>query len=248
MSDIAKQRFYLLKEIAKACREFNLIEAEDRIVVGVSGGKDSFALLELLVAAQRDPKLALPGGPYSILAVHVDGSAVGLPDLKPALQPWFEALGVPYAFVPLELKDDEPRPPSCFRCAFNRRKALFQAAQRFGCNKVALAHHADDAAATTLLNLLQQGRVESLPPRRVFFGGLFTVIRPLIYVKEQDLARYARACGWESAPEATCPHAHMTRRQHVAAFLASFGRDQNQLRANLWRAAWPETQKVMEEG
>lgn len=247
MSTLAQQRFYLLKEVAKACHEFNLLTPGERIAVGVSGGKDSFALLELLVHAQRDEKLALPGGPYTLVAVHVDGSAAGLPDVKPVLRPWLEELGVEYAFVPLELKPDEPRPPTCFRCAYNRRKALFLAANRLGCRKVALAHHADDAAATTLMNLMQQGRLESLPPRRTFFKGLLTVIRPLIYVTEAALQRYAAARAWFTAPERACPQAHETRRAYVERFLASFGSDRTQIRANLWRAAWPETQKAMEE-
>ncbi len=248
MSDLEKQRYYLLKTMAKACHEFGLIAPGDRIAVGVSGGKDSFTLLELFVHAQRDPKLALPGTPYALVAVHVDGSAEGLPDLKPVLRPWLEALDVPHVFVPLTLKPNEPRPPDCFRCAFNRRKALFLAAEELGCDKVAFAHHADDAAATALLNVLQQGRLESLPPRRTFFGGLFTVIRPLIYATEAALQRYAKTRGWELAPESTCPRAHVSRRQQVEAFLASFGRDREQIRANLWRAAWPGTQKAMEEG
>ncbi len=246
MSDLETLRFYLIKGIAKACREFGLIEPGDRIAVGISGGKDSFTLLELLAYANQHPRLALPGGPYTLIAIHVDGSEAGLPDLRPALRPWLEALGVPYVFVPLELRDDEPRPPDCFRCAFNRRKALFLAAERLGCRKVAFGHHADDAATTTLMNLLQQGRLESLLPRRTFFQGHFTVIRPLIYLTETDTRRYARVRGWEQAPESSCPRAHITRRQQVEAFLSGFPpREREQIRTNLWRVALGPTLQAM---
>ncbi len=248
MSDNEKLRFYLLKAIAKACHEFGLIESGDRIAVGISGGKDSFTLLELLVHAQRDPRPMLPGTPYTLVAVHVDGSAAGLPDLRPTLQPWLEELGVACVFVPLELRDDEPRPPDCFRCAFNRRKTLFLTAERLGCNKIAFGHHLDDAATTALMNLLQQGRLEGLPPRREFFQGHFTVIRPLIYLTEADTRRYARARGWELAPESSCPRAHLTRRKQIEAFLASFPpREREQIRANLWRAALSTTLKEQAE-
>jgi len=248
VSDSEKLRFYLLKAVAKACHEFKLLEPGDRIAVGVSGGKDSFTLLELLVHAQRSPRPVLPGGPYTLVALHVDGSAAGLPDLRPVLQPWLEELGVAYAFVPLELRDDEPRPLDCFRCAFNRRKTLFLAAERLGCTKIAFGHHLDDAAATALMNLLQQGRLEGLPPRREFFRGHFALIRPLIYLTEADTRRYARSRGWELAPESSCPRAHLTRRKQVEAFLASFPpREREQIRANLWRAALPNTLRQAEE-
>ena len=227
--------YYLLKEVARAAREFDLFAPGDRVAVGVSGGKDSRALLELLLRWQNS-ELG-DGLRFELVAVHVDGSAVGLPDLRPLLEPWLQTLGLPYEIVPLELKAGEPQPPDCFRCSFNRRKALFLAADRLGCAKVAFGHHADDAAVTTLLNLLTTGNLETLPPRRPFFGGRLTAIRPLIYLTEAELARYARARGWEVPPELECARGQDGRRAQLARFLRSLGRDQTQARANLWRAA-----------
>ncbi|HRU93925.1 MAG TPA: ATP-binding protein [Anaerolineae bacterium] len=223
---------YLLRDVKRAVREFALIEAGDRIAVGVSGGKDSRTLLELLARGVELPG----GGSYEVVAVHVETASAGLPDQRPALEAWFQALGVPYAIAPLELPADERLPLECFRCTRLRRKALFRAAIGLGCQKVAFGHDADDAAVTTLLSLLYKGQVEGLAPRREFFAGQLTVIRPLIYVTEAEIKRYARARGWDFPPELECPRQADARRDKVAAFLASFRpREREQIRANLWR-------------
>ncbi|MGC9400770.1 MAG: tRNA 2-thiocytidine biosynthesis TtcA family protein [Anaerolineae bacterium] len=221
---------YLLKPVNRAVWEYGLLAAGDHIAVGVSGGKDSRTLLDLLVRGVDVP------GEYRVLAVHVDGSAAGLPDLRPTLEPWFRALGVAYEIVPLTLPEEEPRPPTCFRCAWHRRKTLFRAAARRGCNKVALGHHADDAAVTALMNVLYQGRLETMRPRVDFFEGELTLIRPLILAEEVEIRRYARACGWPLPDALTCPQAETTRRAKIEAFFRSFDkREYEQMRTNLWR-------------
>jgi tRNA 2-thiocytidine biosynthesis protein TtcA len=223
---------FLLKDVGRAVRDHDLIADGDRIGVGVSGGKDSRTLLDLLVRGVDVP------GRYEIVALHVDGTDVGLPDQTPQLVPWFEALGVPYEILPLAVSADEPLPMHCFRCARTRRKALFLGAERNGCTKVALGHHADDAAATTLLSLMYKGQLETLAPRRCYFGGLLEIIRPLIRLSEREIRRYARACGWPLPSEPSCPHGQETRRINVASFLASLPRrERRQVRANLIRAA-----------
>jgi len=222
----------LLRSVNRTVREFNLIANGDRIAVGVSGGKDSRVLLDVL----RDG-IDFPGT-YSLVAVHVDGTHVGLPNLVPVLEPWFRELGVAYHIAPLTVADDEPLPMACFRCALNRRKALFLAAAQLGCNKVALGHHADDAAITALMNILYAGRIETLEPRRDFFGGRITAIRPLICTPEKEVIHYARARGWTFPPELACPREQTNRRRHFEHFLATFkDKERTQIRANLWRIA-----------
>ncbi len=219
----------------RAIRDFDLITDGDRIAVGVSGGKDSRVLLDLLMHGVDVP------GRYEVVAVHIDGAGVGLPALVPTLEPWLQSLGVPYHIAPLAVPPGEALPMACFRCSFNRRKALFFAADALGCNKVAYGHHADDAAVTTLMSLLYKGRLESLPPRRSFFEGRFTLIRPLIYAPAADIARYARAQDWTFPPELECPRRDDTRRVRLARFLAtSSKKEQTQFRANLWRISGNE--------
>jgi tRNA(Ile)-lysidine synthase TilS/MesJ len=222
--------YFLLKEVTRAVGEFKMIEEGDRVAVAVSGGKDSRAMLELLLRHRRKVPYA-----YDLVALHIVGTSAGLPDRRPELEPWFRELGVDYRFPPLELPPDEPLPLDCFRCSWNRRKALFTAAHDLGCAKLALGHHADDAAVTTLMNLMFSGQLETMEPRVTFFDGLIILIRPLIYLPEKELARYARAAGY---PEPTpCPQGEASKRAQVAAFLRQFGHEQEQIRTNLWRVA-----------
>ena len=232
MGKIDKMTFYILKNVNRAVREFGLIADGDRVAVGVSGGKDSCALLHLLLARQRTVREH-----YRVVAIHVQaGQVLGLPDIRPTLEPWFARLGVECAFVPLELAADEPLPLDCHRCAWHRRRALFLKAHELGCNKLALAHHADDAAQTTLLSLLYSGRLETLAPRLEFFDSAITLIRPLVYVEERRLAQLARALE-VALDEAVCPRANTSQRAWVRRWLAEAGPDVRQMRANLWRAA-----------
>jgi tRNA 2-thiocytidine biosynthesis protein TtcA len=228
--DDARQVWFLLREVTRAIGEFNLIAEGDRVAVAVSGGKDSRALLQLLLHYQRKVPYR-----YELVALHIVGTLAGFPDLRPELEPWFLGLGVEYHFAPLELPPEDSLPLDCFRCSWNRRKALFTNAVELGCNKVAFGHHADDAAATTLLNLMFNGRLETMAPRVGFFDGAVTVIRPLIYLPEKELARYRQAAGFPNSP--TCPQGLTSRRAQVKALLRQFGSDQGQVRVNLWRAA-----------
>jgi tRNA(Ile)-lysidine synthase TilS/MesJ len=231
-AQIAKLTFYILKNVNRAVREFDLIADGDRVAVGVSDGKDSCALLHLLLARQHTARER-----YRVVAIHVQaGEVLGLPDKRPDLEPWFAKLGVEYAFAPLELPADETLPMDCHRCAWHRRRALFLKAHELGCSKLALAHHADDAAQTTLLSLLYSGRLETLAPRLEFFDSAITLIRPLIYVEERRLAQLARALEVPLGM-AVCPRAATSQRAWVKRWLAEAGPDIRQMRANLWHAA-----------
>jgi tRNA 2-thiocytidine biosynthesis protein TtcA len=231
MSDPERVAFFLLKSVARACKEFDLLADGDRVAVAVSGGKDSRALLDLLLRYGARVPFS-----YDLIALHAVGTSAGFPDLRPELEPWFRELGIDYRFAPLELPPEEPLPLDCHRCAWNRRKALFTAATELGCNKLAFGHHADDAAATTLLSLMCGGRLETMLPRREFFDEKVIVIRPLIYLPEKELARYARAADFPD-PLPSCPQGLTSKRAQVKTLLRHFGRDQKQIRANLWRAA-----------
>ena len=233
MTDPDRIAHFLLTEVTRALGEFHLVDNGDRIAVAVSGGKDSRTMLDLLLRHRgRVPYQ------YEVLALHADGSAAGLPDLRAELEQWFEERAVAYRVVPLDLPPDEPLPLDCFRCSWIRRKSLFTACVEEGCRKIAFGHHADDAAVTTLMNLMFNGRVETMEPRVDFFDGAITVIRPLILLPERELARYARAAGFPD--RRVCPQGATSRRAEVEAFLRSFGRQQRQIRTNLWRAAREE--------
>jgi tRNA 2-thiocytidine biosynthesis protein TtcA len=178
---------------------------------------------------------------YDIIAVHVIPAAdapCGTDEDVSVLEAWFQDEGIEAAFVPMEEASGQPEREGqspCFHCAWRRRKAIFVAAERLGCNKVAFGHHADDVARTTLLNLFYQGRLETMRPRVEFFGGRLTVIRPLAYVPEKELVRFAAACNFPPAP-IPCTAAETSRRALMAQILRRVEKTYPKAKINLWRA------------
>lgn len=230
-ADPARLAYFILKSVNEAVREFEMLREGDRIAVAVSGGKDSLALLRLL----QTHRLSFEK-PYSLAAIHVRGDAAGITQPHAPLEDWLAGQDLPYRIVEPSIGGDEDLPLSCQRCTWLRRKTLFETAAELDCNVIAYAHHADDAAQTTLLNLLYGGDVDTFRPVADYFGGRFRLIRPLFYVAESELARFARACGFPPPPPA-CPRSGDSRRKVVADMLKLLGRDYlKQARPNLIRA------------
>lgn len=227
---VDKQAHYLLRNVGKAAREYDMLRDGDRVAVAVSGGKDSLALLALLDRYRQSA-----GVRYDVAAIHVLGDATGVIEPHEPLVAWLEGCGLPYRLVTPELNKGDCPPLDCQRCTWLRRKALFTAADEMGCNVLAYAHHADDAAHTTLLNLLHSGSVHSLAPVASYFRGRFRLIRPLIYTAEKDIARFARAAGFPPPPP-LCPRGDDSRRKTVREMLRLLGPDYaRQARGNLLR-------------
>jgi tRNA 2-thiocytidine biosynthesis protein TtcA len=223
--------FYLLKKVNKAIREHRLIEEGDRVAVAVSGGKDSLGLLRLLRDRQRSARER-----YELVALHVlDEAQRGQSGCPAELEEWLQHEVGEYHLLDMDISEDEPRPLNCFRCSWHRRKALFRAAHRLGCPKLALAHHADDAAQTALLNLFYHGRLETIEPRVSFFGGQVIVIRPLIRVPEKEMMRFARASAFPVC-SGCCPREDESRRERMKELMREVERDMPRARINLLRA------------
>ncbi len=221
-------RFYLRK-VNRAVSRYGLIEEGDRIAVAVSGGKDSLSLLRLL---RERPKYHPPS--YEIVAVHVHyvGWEVGVPP-REELEAHFQREGVPYVFEEVDFTGEEV---GCFRCSWQRRKALLLTTQRLGCNKLALAHHMEDIVETILMNLLLHGRLEGPAPSMPLFGGLITLIRPLVLLHAHELSRFARA---NDLPvfESNCPHRETSVRARTRTWLQQFQKTCPALYINVYRAA-----------
>jgi tRNA 2-thiocytidine biosynthesis protein TtcA len=228
--DPARIAHFLLRDVNRAIREFAMIRPRDRIAVAVSGGKDSLTLLRLL-----DVRRAYDPIPYELAAIHVRGDETGITAAHAPLEEWLYGQGIPCRIVEPDVGPSDPPPLTCHRCTWLRRKAIFLAAEALGCNVVAFAHHADDAAQTTLLNLLYGGQAVTLSPHVEYFSGRFRLIRPLIYVPERNLARFARASSFPPAPP-VCPRAKDSRRQRIAQLLEANGPERDQFRSNLLRA------------
>ncbi|MDY7041276.1 MAG: ATP-binding protein [Chloroflexota bacterium] len=224
---------YLLRKMNKACRTYNLLADGDRIAVAVSGGKDSNTMLNLLHRRRGVER-------YHLVAVHVvTGGELCQAEVDlQGLERWLEELGMDYELVPMESATGRPRRESqspCFHCAWRRRKTLFMAAQRLGCNKVAFGHNADDVAHTTLLNLVHHGRLETMAARVDFFGGEITVIRPLYFVPEKEVVRYVQA-GGVPIVAGLCPVAAQSRRAEMAGVLRLLEKQNPRVKITLLRA------------
>lgn len=230
----------LLRKVNRAIDEFALLAESDRVCVAVSGGKDSLSLLHLLIEHRRFYNLR-----YEIGAAHVVSDfSPNAPETKEYIGTFCESLDIPCTFLPVTVtagKNGEPTDPTCFWCAWKRREALFNHCTLGGWTKLAFAHHADDVAETTLLNLIFHGNLETMLPARVFFDGAFTLIRPLFYVRERDLVRYARLAGFDTA-SCVCPKAESNKRHRMKQLVRDLVKESPLLHPNLWRAArlWRE--------
>jgi tRNA 2-thiocytidine biosynthesis protein TtcA len=230
-ADARRLGYWLLKDINRAIREYGMIADGDRVAVAVSGGKDSLSLLRLL-----DLRRESAGARYKLAAIHVMGDARGAETPPhPPLLAWLAASGYEVAIERPALAEGEALPLGCQRCTWNRRRALFQAARRLGCNVVAFGHHADDLAQTTLLNLLFHGRAETMAPRREYFGGLLRLVRPLCFSAEKDVRRFARASEFPPPPPA-CPRSEHSQRELARGLLRLAETGSRAARTNLLRA------------
>ncbi len=223
---------WMMKKVNRAVYEFGMIEDGDRVAVALSGGKDSFGLLEILRYRQR----FVPER-YSLVGLHVVGDARG-PEMPPCpqLEEWLRTNGHEYLIRPSFIAADEELPMTCERCTWNRRRTLFEMARDLGCNRVAFGHHLDDMAQTALLNLIFQGRNETMEPVREFFGGELRIIRPLMYVPESEIKRYAAAHQFP-APPPSCPRGEHTERARMKELLVGMQRECRSAKKNLVRSA-----------
>lgn len=194
MSDVQRLERRLVARVGQAIGDFAMIEAGDRILVGVSGGKDSWALLHLLRLLQRRAPVR-----FELVAVNVDHGFAGFrADL---VEEYLSREGYAYemrsARIGLTVKERiAPGDTFCSLCARLRRGALYRYADELDCGKIALGHHADDFVETFLLNLFFGGRTRAMPARLAADNGRHTVIRPLVHVWEAEIVEFARARGF----------------------------------------------------
>ena len=213
----------------KGVVNYRLIDDGDKILIGLSGGKDSLALLELLAKRSRilKPK-------FSVVAVHVSMTNIPYQADLNYLKEYSESLGVP--FVHYETSFDpstDTRKSPCFLCSWNRRKALFTVAKEQGCNKIALGHHMDDILETLLMNLTFQGAFSTMPPKLVMKKFEMTIIRPMCMVHEADLQELAEVRNYRKQVK-NCPYETQSNRTDMKGVLKQLETLNPEARYSLW--------------
>lgn len=214
------------KKVGRATCDYKMIQDGDRILIAVSGGKDSLALTKVLC----DRKAFVPIG-YDLIAFHAD---MGLQKLdKPSLRSFLKKYCSAHYFKKINLSQSDKKDLSCFWCSWNRRKALFEAAKKYKCNKIALGHHKDDIIQTILLNMLFEGQISAMAPFQPMFGGELSIIRPLAYVEEKEIDEYARSCTLPVS-SSKCPKSGNTKREMVAKFIDAFSKVSPNIKTNIF--------------
>jgi tRNA(Ile)-lysidine synthase TilS/MesJ len=232
-SRVDKLAFYLQKAINKADRRFRLFEQGDRILVAVSGGKDSLTLLDLLQRRQATSRVR-----YALVAGHIcSDSHCGRAVPLGWLGAWCAERDLTLALGDMAVAQDlaTTDKSACFVCSWNRRKALFELARSLGCNKLAFGHHGDDMAETVLLNLLYAARIEGMAGKAAFFGGELTVIRPLLLIEERDIATYAQASQYPIQGE-PCPAGADSQRAQIKRMLRELETGRHRIKRSIYRA------------
>jgi len=222
----------LNRVVGKALHQYDMIFDGDRILVGLSGGKDSLALLTIL--KERQHRIPIK---YELFAVYIDpGFEEGLSE---ALADYCNGNGfkliVEYTDYGILAHSSINRENPCFLCSRLRRKRLFEIADELGCNKLAIGHNKDDIIETLFLNMCYSGEISTMVPSQSFFQGRFTVIRPLAFADEDIISRFAAEKEFPAFVN-PCPSAKVSKREEIKTLLRQLYTSNKKIKGNIFRA------------
>jgi tRNA 2-thiocytidine biosynthesis protein TtcA len=229
MAFLQGKEFYISKRVGRAIMDYQMFSDGDKIAVAVSGGKDSLTLLKVLTDRQRFVPVK-----YELLAVHID---LGYPhSFARPLEKYFKKIGVRYHIEKVDVLKKTPRKDiSCFWCSWNRRKALFEVANRSKCTRVALGHHKDDIVETILLNMFFQGEISAMAPKQELFAGKIILIRPLCYVEEEMIRRFVKEMDFP-LQSCACPNSLTSNRSRMAALIKDLEKVCPETKTNIFKS------------
>jgi len=228
------RRKQLMRTMLTTVVDYNLIEAHDHIMVAISGGKDSYTLLDLLLSAQkRAPH------PFKITAVHLDQQQPGYDGSQ--LRQYLEEHNIPHVIASEDtysvvIDKTKPGGTFCSLCSRLRRGILYREATKIGANKIALGHHREDAIETLLLNLIYAGKLSAMPPKYLTDDGQFWVIRPLIETAERDIIAYANIKKFPILPCNLCGSQEGLKRQRMKELLDMLEQEKPDVRSVMLHA------------
>ncbi|MHA2801909.1 tRNA 2-thiocytidine(32) synthetase TtcA [Vibrio campbellii] len=207
----------LRRNVGNAITDYNMIEEGDVVMACISGGKDSFAMLDILLNLQKAAPIK-----FEVVAVNLDQKQPGFPEH--ILPDYFEALNIPYYIVDKDtysvVKEKVPEgKTTCGLCSRLRRGTLYSFAEKIGATKLALGHHMDDIVETMFLNMFHGSRLKAMPPKLRSDDGRNVVIRPLTYCREKDLIKYAEHKEFPIIPCNLCGSQENLQRQSIKAML-----------------------------
>ena len=210
----------LRRNVGNAIIDYNMIEENDVVMACMSGGKDSFAMLDILLNLQKVAPIK-----FDVVAVNLDQKQPGFPEH--ILPDYFETLNIPYYIVDKDtysvVKEKIPEgKTTCGLCSRLRRGTLYSFAERIGATKIALGHHLDDIVETLFLNIFHGARMKAMPPKLRSDDGRNVVIRPLTYCREKDLIRYAEEKNFPIIPCNLCGSQENLQRQSIKAMLSEW--------------------------
>ena len=225
--DLLEKR--IRERFVKAFVTYHLLEDGDYVLVGLSGGKDSLCLLEML---GKRAKIDQPK--FRVEAIHVRMENISYETSTDYLEQFCKELDVPLHIVTTRFEASDKKPP-CFLCSWNRRKQLFNLAQELGCNKIALGHHQDDLLHTCLMNQFYQGRFDTMPALLKMRKMPLSIIRPFCMVEESDIRRYAELRDYEKQVK-LCPYETASHRDDMRRLFEQIQRMNPEARHSLWNA------------
>ncbi|MDD9304239.1 MAG: tRNA 2-thiocytidine(32) synthetase TtcA [Desulfobacter sp.] len=216
----------------KAVHDWKMIADQDRILVGVSGGKDSLILLHLLASLKKKAPVE-----FELFPVHIDPGFKDCfaPDLKRYVNSLDLPLHIEYTDYGVLAHSDKNRENPCFLCSHLRRKCLFELSRTHQCGKIALGHNKDDLIETLFINIFYAGKIGTMKPKQSFFQGSLDIIRPLSYLEKDDITRL---CRMQEMPEFvnSCPSADLTKRGEIRKMLEGMYRQNKHIKGNIFRA------------